>query len=85
MDYFGLVQNLPAHDALNDAYFTALVAQKLDVPKGVKEYDAQRGENLIIKGEANAASPFALDSKNYCVTRNVRASPSFISNEKARE
>ena len=56
MDYFGLVQNLPAHDALNDAYFTALVAQKLDVPKGVKEYDAQRGENLMeaVIGDADA-------------------------------
>ena len=39
MEQFGLPQNLPAHDALNDAYFTALVAQKLDVLKGVREYD----------------------------------------------
>ena len=39
MGQFALPQNLPAHDALNDAYFTALVAQKLDVPKGVAEYD----------------------------------------------
>ena len=56
MDYFELQQNLPAHDALNDAYFTALVAQKLDVLKGVKEYDAQRGENLseAVIGDADA-------------------------------
>ena len=56
MEYFELVQNLPAHDALNDAYFTALVAQKLDVPRGVREYDAQRGENLseAIIGDADA-------------------------------
>lgn len=39
MEQFNLPQNLPAHDALNDAYFTALVAQKLDVPKGVADYD----------------------------------------------
>jgi len=39
MEQFGLPQNLPAHDALNDAYFTALVAQKLDVVRGVAEYD----------------------------------------------
>ena len=39
MEQFGLPQNLPAHDALNDAYFTALVAQKLNVPAGVAEYD----------------------------------------------
>ena len=56
MDYFELEQTLPAHDALNDAYFTALVAQKLDVIKGVAEYDAQRGENLseAIIGDADA-------------------------------
>ena len=39
MEQFGIPQNLPAHDALNDAYFTALVAQKLDVVRGVKDYD----------------------------------------------
>ena len=56
MDYFELPQNLPAHDALNDAYFTALVAQKLDVLRGVKEYDTQRGENLTeaVIGDADA-------------------------------
>ena len=56
MDYFEIEQTLPAHDALNDAYFTALVAQKLDVIKGVAEYDAQRGENLseAIIGDADA-------------------------------
>ena len=56
MDYFELPQNLPAHDALNDAYFTSLVAQKLDVIKGVREYDSQRGENLdeFIIGDADA-------------------------------
>ena len=56
MEHFELVQNLPAHDALNDAYFTALVAQKLDVPKGVRDYDAQRGDNLLeaVIGDADA-------------------------------
>ena len=56
MDYFELEQTLPAHDALNDAYFTALVAQELDVIRGVKEYDAQRGENLseAVIGDADA-------------------------------
>ena len=39
MEQFALPQNLPAHDALNYAYFTALVAQKLDVPRGVADYD----------------------------------------------
>ncbi len=56
MDYYELKQTLPAHDALNDAYFTALVAQKLDVPRGVKEYNTARGDFLIeqIIGDADA-------------------------------
>ena len=56
MEYFSLVQNLPAHDALNDAYFTALVAQKLDVPRGIAEYSACRGEFLesSVIGDADA-------------------------------
>ncbi len=56
MEYYELKQNLPAHDALNDAYFTALVAQKLDVPKGVAEYNNQMGDFLVEKviGDADA-------------------------------
>ncbi len=56
MDYFELKQTLPAHDALNDAYFTALVAQRLDVPKGIKDYNTRRGEFLedYVIGDADA-------------------------------
>ncbi len=56
MEYFGIPQNLPAHDALNDAYFTALVAAKLDVDAGVKSYNESRGEYLLdtVIGDADA-------------------------------
>ena len=56
MEYFELPQNLPAHDALNDAYFTALVAAKLDVEEGIKNYDQGRGELLFdtVIGDADA-------------------------------
>ena len=56
MDYFGLEQHLPAHDALNDAYFTALVAKELNVPEGVKDYTSIRGEFLedSVIGDADA-------------------------------
>ena len=56
MDYFGLEQHLPAHDALNDAYFTALVARELDVPAGVKSYSEPRGDFLedYVIGDADA-------------------------------
>ena len=56
MEYFEIPQTLPAHDALNDAYFTALVAQKLDVPLGIKNYNERRGELLVdrVIGDADA-------------------------------
>jgi DNA polymerase III epsilon subunit-like protein len=56
MDHFGLEQHLPAHDALNDAYFTALVAKELDVPEGVRTYSSMRGEFLedSVIGDADA-------------------------------
>ena len=56
MEYFELKQTLPAHDALNDAYFTALVAKKLNVPEGVAKYNEERGEFLeeSVIGDADA-------------------------------
>ena len=56
MEQFEIPQNLPAHDALNDAYFTALVAKELDVPGGVKNYSSVRGEFLedSVIGDADA-------------------------------
>ncbi len=38
MERLNIPQNLPAHDALNDAYFTALVAKSLDLKRGIAEY-----------------------------------------------
>ncbi len=46
MEHFGIEQNLPAHDALNDAYFTALVAAKLDLEAGIANYAPRRGQFL---------------------------------------
>ena len=37
MEHYSIPQNLPAHDALNDAYFTALVAARLEVPRQIRE------------------------------------------------
>ncbi len=56
MEYFEIPQRLPAHDALNDAYFTAQVAAKLDVVSGVALYDSVKGIHLIEKviGDADA-------------------------------
>ncbi len=56
MEHFEIPQTLPAHDALNDAYFTALVAQKLDVPEGIRTYNESRGDFLVesVIGDADA-------------------------------
>jgi len=56
MEYFEIPQTLPAHDALNDAYFTALVAKRLDVIEGIKSYSTRRGELLeeSVIGDADA-------------------------------
>ena len=56
MEYYSIPQNLPAHDALNDAYFTALVAQRLDVARGIREYNPVSGDFLEsdVIGDADA-------------------------------
>ena len=56
MEYFEIPQNLPAHDALNDAYFTALVAQKLNIEEGIKNYSQPIGDTLesSVIGDADA-------------------------------
>ncbi len=56
MEHFDIPQNLPAHDALNDAYFTALVAAKLDVADGIKTYYKRTGALIeeSVVGDADA-------------------------------
>ena len=38
MEIFGIEATRPAHDALGDAYHTALICAKLDLSKGTEEY-----------------------------------------------
>lgn len=56
MEHFGIEMNLPAHDALNDAYFTAQVAQKLNIAEGIKAADNDSGEYLsdVCYGDADS-------------------------------
>ena len=39
MEAFGIESTRPAHDALGDAYHTALICAKLDLNRGAAEYD----------------------------------------------
>ncbi len=47
MEHFDITQTLPSHDALNDAYFTALVAQKLNMAEGIASYHSHE-ENFLL-------------------------------------
>ena len=38
MEMFGIEASRPAHDALGDAYHTALICEKLDLKRGMEEY-----------------------------------------------
>ena len=40
LEIFGIEPSRPAHDALGDAYHTALICARLDLKKGAAEYDA---------------------------------------------
>ena len=39
LEIFGIEPSRPAHDALGDAYHTALICARLDLKKGAMEYD----------------------------------------------
>ena len=56
MEYFGIEMNLPAHDALNDAYFTAQVAQRLNIAEGIKAAGEKASEYLFetLLGDADS-------------------------------
>ena len=40
MEIFGIAATRPAHDALGDAYHTALICARLDLKRGAEEYGA---------------------------------------------
>ena len=42
IEHFGIGDTLKAHDALNDAYYTAMIAGKLDLEKGIAEYAVRK-------------------------------------------
>lgn len=44
MEYFSIDASRPAHDALGDAYHTALLCGRLDMEKGIAEYGKARAK-----------------------------------------
>ncbi len=73
MEALGIPQNLPAHDALNDAYFTALVATRLDVVGGVRDY-GERGESYLLDKTYGDAD---IGEVGYKTTEEILSCPDF--------
>ena len=74
MEVFEIQASRPAHDALGDAYHTALICQRLDLERGIGEYDqaVRSHEN----GFHGAELPGCLDRKvfrNYAVRQQALA------------
>ena len=76
MELFGIELNLPPHDALNDAYFTALVAAKLDVAKGIATYNDGEKEFLLLEtiGDADSGEQ-GFDSEQDMLSHDLISRP----------
>ena len=62
MEIFGIEATRPAHDALGDAYHTALICAKLDLKKGTAEYES------AVKSHVNGFHGAELPG---CISRQV--------------
>ena len=71
MEIFGIEATRPAHDALGDAYHTALICARLDLEKGTAEYgDALKSH---VNGFHGAELPGCLDRKVFYDYADKRA------------
>ena len=61
MEIFQIPASRPAHDALGDAYHTALIAAMLDLQRGMEEYDQALKSH--VNGFHGAELPGCLDRK----------------------
>ena len=71
MEIFGIEASRPAHDALGDAYHTALICARLDLEKGVAEYgDALKSH---VNGFHGAELPGCINRKVFYDFADKRA------------
>ena len=77
MEIFGIEATRPAHDALGDAYHTALICAKLDLKKGTQEY----GEALKshVNGFHGAELPGCISRKVFYDYKDKKAALSAMS------
>ena len=71
MEVFGIEPNRPAHDALGDAYHTALICTRLDLKKGAAEYAQALKEH--VNGFHGAELPGCIDRKVFYDYADKRA------------
>lgn len=71
MEAFGIEASRPAHDALGDAYHTALICARLDLEKGTREY-AQALQSHV-EGFHGAELPGCLSRKVFYDYKDKRA------------
>lgn len=55
-EYFEIETDIQAHDALNDAFVTLLVARKLDISKGIADYN-----KAVVLNKAKPKNPWEND------------------------
>ncbi len=82
METFGIEATRPAHDALGDAYHTALICARLDLKRGAQEYDQalKSHEN----GFHGAELPGCIDRKVFYDYADKHAALSAMSCEENR-
>ena len=77
MEMFGIEATRPAHDALGDAYHTALICAKLDLEKGTREYGQALKEH--VNGFHGAELPGCISRKVFYDYPDRRAALSAMS------
>ncbi len=77
MEIFGIEATRPAHDALGDAYHTALICARLDLEKGTQEYGKALKEH--VNGFHGAELPGCISRKVFYDYPDKRAALSAMS------
>ncbi|MBO5836713.1 MAG: exonuclease domain-containing protein [Oscillospiraceae bacterium] len=77
MEIFGIEASRPAHDALGDAYHTALICARLDLKRGMQEYGKALKEH--VDGFHGAELPGCISRKVFYDYADKRAALSAMS------
>ncbi len=72
-EHFGIEADIQAHDALNDAYLTLLVAKKLDISRGIEEYD-----KAVQKKNSKVQNPWQNDRLVFTSSQEYNKHPGSI-------